>query len=105
MPSEKSLANLRPSKKGEVRNPKGINGWSKMRERYRDRLSKDMDMLADVLIAEAKSGNLTALRAALGPVIDVRSLELSDPHGEPIDFAGLAAKANGGASHEADPDE
>ncbi len=80
---------------GEVRNPKGVNGWSKLRDRYRERLSQDSDELTDVLVRLAKDGDVAALRLALGPIVDIRSLELSGPDGAPIDFAGLAELAEG----------
>jgi hypothetical protein len=85
--------NLKPIKPGEVRNPRGVNGWTKMRERYRERLDRDLDMLSDVLIAEAKSGNITALKACLGPVIDIVRHELVGNDGAPIDFAAIASRA------------
>jgi hypothetical protein len=69
------------------------NGWSKLRERYRDRLEQDADELQDVLIAAAKSGDVQALRLALGPILNTRAIELTGTDGVPIDFRGLARKA------------
>jgi hypothetical protein len=80
-------------KPGAVANPEGVNGWSKLRDRYRARLAQDSDALANVLIQLAKEGDVQALRLALGPIIDVRSLELSGPDGDPINFIELARKA------------
>lgn len=82
-------------KPGQSGNPEGINGWSKLRERYRERLQQDSDSLTNVLIKLAQDGDVAALRLALGPIVDVRSVELSGPDGAPINFAELAAKARG----------
>jgi len=46
------------------------NGWSKLRQKYRDRLAQDVDDLQDVLIAVAKTGDVQALRLALGPILN-----------------------------------
>jgi len=46
-----------------------------------------------VLIAVAKTGDVQALRLALGPVLNVRAIELGGSDGEVIDFAGLAQRA------------
>jgi hypothetical protein len=69
------------------------NGWSKLREKFRDRLERDADDLQDVLIAEAMTGNVQALRLALGPILNMRAIELSGTDGVPINFAELARKA------------
>jgi hypothetical protein len=81
-------------KPGTSGNPEGINGWSKLRDRYRERLVQDSDRLVNVLIQLAQDGDVQALKMALGPIIDIRSLELSGPDGSPINFAELALKAN-----------
>ena len=78
---------------GEVRNPKGINGWTKMREMYRDRLEPDVPKLQEVLVRVAMTGDVQALRLALGPIVDVHRLELTGEDGAPIDFTALARKA------------
>lgn len=94
--SEASRAALRKHqfKPGETGNREGVNGWSKLRDRYQGRLEQDVDELVNVLIKLALDGDVAALRMALGPIIDVRTLEVSGPDGTPIDFAGLAALAN-----------
>jgi len=91
---QKDVLRANAFKPGEVANPEGVNGWSKLRDRYRERLEKDVDGLTNVLIKLAQDGDVAALRMALGPIIDVRSLELSGPDGAPINFAELALKAN-----------
>ena len=80
-------------KPGQSGNPAGINGWTKLRDRYRERLAVDSDKLIDVLVQLALDGDVQALRLALGPIVDIRSIELSGPDGAPIDFAGLAEMA------------
>jgi hypothetical protein len=69
------------------------NGWTKLREKFRERLDQDLDVLTDKLIELAKEGDVQALRLAMGPVLNVRALELAGSDGTPIDFAGLARKA------------
>jgi hypothetical protein len=81
-------------KPGESGNPEGVNGWSKLRERYRERLELDVDGLTNVLIKLAQDGDVMALRLALGPILDIKSLELSGTDGAPLNFAELVAKAN-----------
>jgi hypothetical protein len=70
------------------------NGWTKLREKFRERLEEDLDDLQDVLIDVAKTGDVQALRLALGPVLNVRALELSGSPDAPVDFIGLARKAH-----------
>ena len=69
------------------------NGWSKLREKFRARLERDVEDLQDVLIAVAKTGDVQALRLALGPILDMRAIELSGADGVPINFAQLARMA------------
>jgi hypothetical protein len=69
------------------------NGWSKLRQKYRDRLAQDVEGLQDVLIEVAKSGDVQALRLALGPILNTRAIELSGADGTPINFVDLARKA------------
>jgi hypothetical protein len=80
-------------KPGVSGNPKGVNGWSKLRDRYRARMEVEVDTLINVLIKLAQDGDVAALRLALGPIIDVRSIELSGADGEPVTFIELARKA------------
>jgi hypothetical protein len=56
-------------------NQSGRNGWTVLREKFRERLELDLEDLQDVLIAVAKSGDVQALRLALGPVLNVRAIE------------------------------
>jgi hypothetical protein len=64
-----------------------------LREKYRDRLEQDAGELQDVLIAVAKTGDVQALRLALGPILNMKAIELTGDGGVPIDFRGLAQKA------------
>jgi hypothetical protein len=81
-------------KKGQpALNKTGRNGWTVLREKYRDRLEQDVADLQDVLIAVAKTGDVQALRLALAPILNTRAIELTGVDGVPIDFRGLARKA------------
>ncbi len=81
-------------KKGQpALNRSGRNGWSVLREKYRDRLEQDVADLQDVLIAVAKTGDVQALRLALGPILNMKAIELTGTDGVPIDFRSLALKA------------
>jgi len=81
-------------KKGQpALNSTGRNGWTALREKYRDRLEQDVGDLQDVLIAVAKTGDVAALRLALGPILNMKAIELTGTDGVPVDFAGLARKA------------
>jgi hypothetical protein len=81
-------------KKGQpALNRTGRNGWTALREKYRDRLEQDAGELQDVLIAVAKTGDVQALRLALGPILNMKAIELTGDGGVPIDFRGLAQKA------------
>jgi hypothetical protein len=95
--SPKQAAVLREHavKPGQVLNPTGRNGWTAMRERFRIALDQDLDTLTEKLIEVAKEGDVQALRLALGPVVDVRSIQISGPDGAPINFAEIAARAEG----------
>lgn len=74
-------------KKGEVRNPKGINGWSKLRERTREIIEDEHDDLMEVLLEVAKKGDTNALKLALGPVLDIKTqLHGADPEAGPVRF-------------------
>jgi len=81
-------------KKGQpALNRSGRNGWTVLREKYRDRLEQDVADLQDVLIAVAKTGDVQALRLALGPILNMKAIELTGSDSVPIDFRGLALKA------------
>ena len=69
------------------------NGWSKLREIYREKLAEKAGRLEDVLIELAEAGDVQALRLVLGPILDVRAIELSGADGVPINFAQLARMA------------
>jgi hypothetical protein len=64
-----------------------------LREKHRDRLEQDVADLQDVLIAVAKTGDVQALRSALGPILNMKAIELTGSDSVPIDFRGLARKA------------
>ena len=91
--SLKAIAPYKRKKGQPALNKSGRNGWTVLREKYRDRLGEDVDVLTDKLIEIAKDGDVQALRLALGPILDVRAIELSGGDGPPINFAGLARKA------------
>lgn len=80
-------------KPGQSGNPEGINGWTKMRERYRMQLDQALDELSEKLLELAKGGDVQALALALKPIINVSAIELSGPDGQPINFIELARKA------------
>ena len=88
----KSRANLKPVKKGEVRNPKGINGWPEARKVVEDILSAESGDLAEVLVRIAKRGDVQALKLALGPLAPTR-LEVSGPDGRALSFETLVRSA------------
>jgi hypothetical protein len=88
-----SLANLRPAKKGEVRNPRGANGWEKLRAGARDQIAVDAEELLAKLIELAKEGNVQALRIVLGPILNVQRIEATGEDGAPISFVDLARRA------------
>ena len=71
------------------------NGWSKLREKFRDRLAEDADALTNKLFEIAIEGDVQALRLALGPILNTRAIELSGVDGTPINFIELARKAQG----------
>ncbi len=87
-------------KPGVSGNPEGINGWSRMRDRYRISLDKRLDELSETLIQLAAEGDVQALALALKPIINVSAIELSGPDGAPINFIELARKAQREAKDE-----
>ena len=90
-----SRANLRPARKGEVRNPAGVNGWSKMRELAREQIGGDQESMLAKLIELANEGDVQALRLALSPVLSVHQIELAGRDGGPVEltFSELSKKA------------
>ena len=60
MPNAKSLANLIPPKKGEVRNPMGHNGRERKRKLEEAIDAGTLDEVVRALVAEAKDGNVQA---------------------------------------------
>ena len=93
--SLKAIEPYRRKKGQPALNRSGRNGWTVLREKYRDRIAEDSDRLVNVMIKLAEDGDVQALKMALGPIIDVRALEVSGPDGVPINFAELARKARG----------
>jgi hypothetical protein len=91
--SLKAIAPYRRKKGQPALNRSGRNGWTVLREKYRDRLAEDSERLVNVLIELAMNGDVQALRLALGPILDVRAVELSGSDGAPLNFADLARKA------------
>lgn len=88
----RSLENLRPAKKGDVRNPEGHNGWTKARMNVKRILEADSESLASVLVDVARKGDVNALKLALSPFLPDR-IEVTGADGGPISFADLAKKA------------
>jgi hypothetical protein len=79
-----SLANLRPIKPGERRNPSGRPA-DLLSKALRRRLSKeDAERIADVLIAEAMAGNLKAIEI-IWDRLEGKPVARQE-HGEPGDF-------------------
>jgi hypothetical protein len=74
-------------------NTTGRNQWSALRERARDRLTTDLDELLDVLFDRARRGDVTALRLALGSILDIKAHQFIDDDGASMSFADLARKA------------
>jgi hypothetical protein len=61
MTHKRNISGLIPAKKGEVRNPKGINGFSKWRDFAGKNLTeKDMAAILETIARLAKKGNLQA---------------------------------------------
>ena len=61
MTHKRNISGLIPAKKGEVRNPKGINGFSKWRDFAEKNLTeKDMAAILETIARLAKKGNLQA---------------------------------------------
>lgn len=87
-------------KPGQSGNPEGINGWSKMRERYRILLDADLEDLSKELIRLALDGDVPALALALKPILNVSAIELTGTDGAPINFIELARKAQAEAKDE-----
>jgi hypothetical protein len=64
------------AKKGEVRNPKGINGWTKARQRVKEVLEEHSEDLITALVALAEDGDIQALKTALGPLLPPQQAEV-----------------------------
>ena len=62
----------------------------------RARLATDLDGLPDVLPDPAHRGDVTALRLALGSILDIKAHQFVDDDGVPMSFADLARKARDG---------
>jgi len=73
------------------------NQWSALRERARERLATDLDGLLDVRMDRARRGDVTALRLALGSILDIKAHQFVDGDGVPMSFADLTRKARGSA--------
>ncbi len=56
--------------------------------------------MLDVLLDRARRGDVTALRLALGSILDIKAHQFVDDDGVPMSFADLArrARAQGGRS-------
>ncbi len=87
-------------KPGVSGNPEGINGWTKMREKYRVGLDEKLDRITAVLLDLAEGGDVQAIGLALKPIINVSAIELTGTDGGPINFIELARKAQEEAADE-----
>ena len=61
--------NLKPAKKGEVRNPTGRNGWSRLNERLGETADKEGPAVYRKMLQLAKDGDVQAARLVLGPAL------------------------------------
>ena len=91
--SPNSLRNLRPVQPGEVRNPKGINGWTKLRERTRLKIEDKLDTLVDKMIELAEGGDVQALKLALGQILNIQQHQFLGSDDQPMSWADLAKAA------------
>ena len=71
--------------------------WADLRAKAREKLAGEVDGLMDTAIEKAKGtsekGDARTLRLLLGPLLDVRQVQLSDPDGGQVTFAWLAQEA------------
>lgn len=56
-------------KPGEVRNPKGINGWTAARARIKDMLAEEGGDILRMMQRLAKAGDVQAAKLVLGPLL------------------------------------
>lgn len=68
--------NLKPAGPGEVRNPTGINGWTKARERVRELLAESSNELTAKAIAQALAGDASTMKLVLGPLLPAQKHEV-----------------------------
>ena len=94
-PDQREAFERQQFKPGQSGNPDGINGWTKMREKYRKSLDVKLTEITDVLLDLAEGGDVQAIALALKPIINVSAIELSGPDGAPVNFIELAKKARG----------
>lgn len=85
--------NIKPATKGEVRNPQGINGWTKARARAAEVIAEHADDLLGAALELANEKDVNALRLLLGPVLNIKQHEHSGPDGGPINFSQIARLA------------
>lgn len=64
-----------PVKPGEVRNPKGVNGWTKARQRVREMLAEEGADIMEVAAGLAKAGDSQAIKLLLGPLLPAEKHE------------------------------
>ena len=96
-------ATLKPAKKGEVRNPKGINGFTyraKAEEHLANWCKRYGKELISKLLNEAKKGDPVFMRMALDrilPAVQAHEVTLTEPDGEALAsrLAGLAVARRG----------
>lgn len=76
-----------PIKPGEVRNPKGINGWTKARERIRQLLAESGEDLFEVAKRIALTGDDKALKLLLGPLLPAQEVKVEAEGAITVRFA------------------
>lgn len=75
-------------KKGEVRNPRGVNGITRAREQVGQILAKAAPELARVLRDLAKEGDVQALKLALGHALPAQPQEIRHEGGVTFGWLG-----------------
>jgi len=92
-PEQRAAFEAKQFKPGQSGNPEGRNGWTVMREKYRQDLDKKITEITEKLLDLAANGDIQAIALALKPIINVSAIELSGPDGAPVNFIELAKKA------------
>lgn len=83
-------------KKGEVRNPTGINGITKARMQVGEVLAKNAPKLVQVLVELADKGDVQALKLALGYALPAQPQEVQHSGGVSFTWENEAKKSDEG---------